>query len=187
MGRPGQADEMPLQPQLVVEPFERWTLDFVGPFNLPSSKKAYILVATVYVTKWVEAIDFPRATEETANGKVESINKVLEVILTKIVSTHRQDWVAKLPKALWAYCINWPNTTTYSPYQLVFGKESIFPIEFEIKTIITSQEVGLDPTEAQMKRLQQLNELDDARLLSLQRTVIIQQQRVNLHGNLIKK
>jgi len=35
-GRPGQADEMPLRPQLVIEPFERWALDFVGPIN-PSS------------------------------------------------------------------------------------------------------------------------------------------------------
>ena len=33
IGRPGQADEMPLQPQLVVEPFERWALDFFGPFT----------------------------------------------------------------------------------------------------------------------------------------------------------
>ena len=29
MGHPGQADEMPLQPQLVVEPFEGWALEFV--------------------------------------------------------------------------------------------------------------------------------------------------------------
>ena len=56
---------MPLQPQLVMEPFEQWVLEFVGPFNPPSNKKAHILVATDYVTKWVEAITFPRATEES--------------------------------------------------------------------------------------------------------------------------
>jgi hypothetical protein len=33
MGKPGQVDEIPLKEQVVVEPFERWTLDFVGPFN----------------------------------------------------------------------------------------------------------------------------------------------------------
>jgi hypothetical protein len=33
MDRSGQADEIPLQPQVVMEPFERWALDFVGPFN----------------------------------------------------------------------------------------------------------------------------------------------------------
>eukprot|EP00253_Pinus_taeda_P014430 PITA_14430 len=64
MGRPGQSNEMPLQPQLVIESFEHWTLDFVGPFHLSSNQKAYILVATNYVTKWVETIDLPRAIEE---------------------------------------------------------------------------------------------------------------------------
>jgi len=33
MGRQGQANEIPLQPQVVMEPFERWALDSVGPFN----------------------------------------------------------------------------------------------------------------------------------------------------------
>jgi len=64
MGSPSEADKIPLQPQLVVEPFEIWALDFVSPFNPPSNQKVYILVATDYVTKWVEAVDFPRATEE---------------------------------------------------------------------------------------------------------------------------
>ena len=37
-----------------------------------------------------------------ANGQVESTNKVLEAILTKIVVAHRRDWATKLPEALWA-------------------------------------------------------------------------------------
>ena len=31
IGRPVQRDEMPLKPQVLIEPFERWGLDFVGP------------------------------------------------------------------------------------------------------------------------------------------------------------
>ena len=56
---------MPLQAQLVVDPFERWALDFVGPFNPPSNHKTYILVYTDYVTKWVEAKALASATEVT--------------------------------------------------------------------------------------------------------------------------
>jgi len=55
---------MPLHPQLVIEPFERWALDFVDPINPPSNKKSYIPVAMEYVTKWVEAVVLPRETEE---------------------------------------------------------------------------------------------------------------------------
>ena len=64
MGRLGQADEMPLQAQVVTEPFERWALDFIGPFNPKSNQKAYILVATYYTTKWVESIAFSNTTKE---------------------------------------------------------------------------------------------------------------------------
>jgi len=43
----------------------------------------------------------------------------------------------------------------------VFGKEPIFPIEFEIQTLRIAQEVGLDLNEAQINKLQQINELDE--------------------------
>lgn len=64
MGQLGQFDEMSLQSKLVIEPFERWALDFVGPFYPPSNRKAYILVSTDYVTKWVETVDLQRAIKE---------------------------------------------------------------------------------------------------------------------------
>ena len=65
MGKPTQVDEMPLQAQLVMEPFERWALDFMGPFNPPSNNKTYILVCIDYVTKWVEGKALASATEAT--------------------------------------------------------------------------------------------------------------------------
>ena len=33
MGRPTSSDEIPLQPQVMIEPFEKWALDFVGPIS----------------------------------------------------------------------------------------------------------------------------------------------------------
>jgi len=57
MGQPGQSYEMLLRPQLALEPFEKWAIDFVGPFNPPSHQKVHILVCIDYVTKWVEAKD----------------------------------------------------------------------------------------------------------------------------------
>jgi len=54
MGKPTSDDQMPLQTKLVIKPFEKWALDFIGPISPMSQKKRYILVFTGYVTKWVE-------------------------------------------------------------------------------------------------------------------------------------
>ena len=57
-------DEMQIQPQLVVEPFDRWDLDFVGPINPPSRHKVYILVCTDYMTKLLEAMALVKANDK---------------------------------------------------------------------------------------------------------------------------
>jgi len=67
-----------------------------------------------------------------ANGQVESTNKVIEAILTKVVHLHRKYWVENLPEALWAYRTTWRNTTRHTPYELVYGKKVLLPIEFQI-------------------------------------------------------
>ena len=39
----------------MIEPFEKWAIDFIGPINPTSLSKKHILVCTNFVTKWVEA------------------------------------------------------------------------------------------------------------------------------------
>ena len=46
---------MPLNPILVVELFDIWGIDFIGPFPT-SFIHTYILVGVDYVSKWVEAV-----------------------------------------------------------------------------------------------------------------------------------
>lgn len=64
MGKPIQRDKMPLHPQVVIDPFDKWAWYFVGLITPMSRKKRYILVCTDYATKWVEAKAFLRATEQ---------------------------------------------------------------------------------------------------------------------------
>eukprot|EP00253_Pinus_taeda_P025189 PITA_25189 len=64
MGRPTPRDEMPLQPQVTLDPFEKWGMDFVGPINPPSRQKSYIIVCTGYLTKWAETKVIKAAIEE---------------------------------------------------------------------------------------------------------------------------
>ena len=46
---------MPLNPIMIVELFDVWGIDFMGPFP-PTFGYIYILVAVDYVSKWIEAI-----------------------------------------------------------------------------------------------------------------------------------
>jgi transposase InsO family protein len=55
MGKPIVVEEMSLQAQVVIEPFEKWDLEFVGPINPMYRRREYILVCIDYVTKWIEA------------------------------------------------------------------------------------------------------------------------------------
>eukprot|EP00253_Pinus_taeda_P026709 PITA_26709 len=239
VGKPTFSNEMPLQPQVLIEPFEKWALDFIRPINLPSKQKKYILVCTDYVTKWVEAKALFSATENSVitflyedifirfgvpreivtdqgsqftsnlmeklmeeykikhkrstpyhpqiNGQVESTNKVLKSIITKTVYLHIRDWAERLPEALWAYRNTWRNTTGHSPYELVYGKEVLLLIEFQFKTFKMAVQLGMDLSEAQKHRMEQLNELDEIRQEAILRTDLVQYQRVKWHDKYIKE
>eukprot|EP00253_Pinus_taeda_P014460 PITA_14460 len=55
----------PLQPVNIEQPFEKWGLDIIGEITPHSSKQhKYILTATDYFTKWVEAIPLKTTNSE---------------------------------------------------------------------------------------------------------------------------
>jgi hypothetical protein len=92
---------------------------------------------------------------------VESTNKVLEAILTKTIQLHHRDWV---DHGFWRHFGHTDYMEEYNrhtPYELVYGKQVFFPIEFQIKTFRTTTKLGMDLSDAQQQRIAQLNELDE--------------------------
>jgi len=54
------------------EPFEQWGLDIISEINLHSSKQhMYILTATDYFTRWIEAIPLVKVNEEVVINFLE--------------------------------------------------------------------------------------------------------------------
>ena len=67
MGNISTRHEMPLHGILVVQLFDVWGIDFIGPF--PSSfGNLYILLAVDYVSKWVKAAACPKNDVNTVVG-----------------------------------------------------------------------------------------------------------------------
>ena len=64
IGNISSRNEMPLRGILVVQIFNVWGIDFMGP-SPPSFRNLYILLPMDYVSKWVEAIACPRNDANT--------------------------------------------------------------------------------------------------------------------------
>ena len=77
----------------------------------------------------------------------------MEEIFTKVVSNNRRDWADRLVEATWAYNTTWKTTTGFTPYELVYRKKALLPIEFEYNTLRLAAQVDLDLIYAQQERL----------------------------------
>ena len=86
--KPTASKAMPLTPIFAQIPFEKWGIDFVSPIKPPSreGQKRYTLVATEYVTKWVEA----RATKiddvDTVANLYINISSLGLVVLKRLLA-----------------------------------------------------------------------------------------------------
>jgi transposase InsO family protein len=94
------ADKMTLQAEVMIEPFEKWALDFVGSILPMSHRKNYILVCTDYVTKWVEAKALCRATEKSIVEYIYEDIFTLFDVPREIVTDQGTQFTSKLMKEL---------------------------------------------------------------------------------------
>ena len=76
IGAPSFRNHWPLTPIIPLIPFEKWSIDFIGLINPVNTwKRRYIILATNYSTKWVEA----RATRK--NDALATVSALFEEIM----------------------------------------------------------------------------------------------------------
>jgi hypothetical protein len=57
---------------------------------------------------------------------------------------NKKYWSKKLIEEAWAYKITWKTNTWITPFELVYGKKSMLPIEFEYHTLRTKTKLDMN-------------------------------------------
>jgi hypothetical protein len=64
------------------------------------------------------------------NVQVESINKIIGLVLTKLVNEKCNDWDEHLHTILIAYQTTFKVTINHTPFKLIYGLHPLMPIEY---------------------------------------------------------
>ena len=78
-----------------------------------------------------------------SDGLVERFNRTLEDMLSKFVAADQRDWDSNLPLLMLAYRSSIHDSTGQSPYLMMFGRETILPVDLLLgpNTVKTEENV----------------------------------------------
>eukprot|EP00253_Pinus_taeda_P018971 PITA_18971 len=178
-----RAPPAPLHPIIVVGPFAKWDIGFITCNPHSARGNVYIILVVDYFTKWAEAM-----STFSADGKTTDIfvfNHIIarfgvpQAIITDHGSHFRNIMMIELadqlglrhdsstpyyPQAnvLWEYRTSVKTSTSFTPFQLVYGLEAVLPIECEILSLQIAIEL-LPATSEEEKHLLYLAQLDENR------------------------
>ncbi|MCO5611257.1 hypothetical protein L7F22_065509 [Adiantum nelumboides] len=95
-----------------------------------------------------------------SNGLVEKANGIIAGIIRKMVESKPKCSDNFLDRATWAYRTTYRDATQFTPFHLVYGQESLQPIELNIPTIKLTGRQEQNNDEAWIDRLLNLVELE---------------------------
>ncbi|XP_059629956.1 uncharacterized protein LOC132272908 [Cornus florida] len=106
------------------------------------------------------------------NGQAEASNKNLIRILSRTLEENPGTWVEQLRLALWAYRTSTKCSTGQTPFSLVYGTETVLPIDIAVPAAQLASRSGVP-----MSRDIKLEALNERRELTLQH---LQQYQCNI-------
>jgi transposase InsO family protein len=104
-----------------------------------------------------------------ANGQVEASNQSLIKLIKRKINEHPRRWHEILSEALWAHRISCHGATKTSPYHLVYGQEAVLPWEITAGSRRVEFQNDLTAEEYAALMNDNIEDLTDLRLWSLER------------------
>ena len=186
---PPQHRKGPLQNIRAGYPMQIVATDIMGPFPCSMRGNKYILIASDYFTRWVEAFAIPnqeaitvaktltdnifcrfsmpsqlhsdmgaqfesevikelsktlqiRKTHTTpyhpqSDGLVERLNRTIISMLATVVNDFGGEWEDHLPRVCFAYNTSQQESTGFTPFYLMFGRQARIPLDLMYQTPVT--------------------------------------------------
>uniref|UniRef100_A0A2N9HMF9 RNA-directed DNA polymerase n=1 Tax=Fagus sylvatica TaxID=28930 RepID=A0A2N9HMF9_FAGSY len=179
-------------------PFAQWGIDIVGPLPRAPGNKKFLIVATDYFTKWVEAEPLAHIRDTDAkrflwknvitrfgipwavisdNGtqferQAEVSNKVILDGIKKRLEEAKGKWVEELPSVLWTHRTTHRRSTGETPFALAYGVEAVIPLEVGLPTTRTTEfdaEQNEDNLRKDLDLVEERRDMAAIRLTSYQR------------------
>ena len=106
--------------------------------------------------------------------------------LKKAINENQRNWDSHLKFALWANRITSKRATGKSPYELVYGRAAVFPIQLALPVARFMQESQEEPDDM-TRRINQLVELEETRSQVNQRLAEYQEKMKNIFDQRAKE
>jgi ribosomal protein S20 len=101
------------------------------------------------------------------NGQAKSSNKTLIKVIKKKIEKNPKRWHEVLSEALWAHRISKHSATKVTPFELVYGKEAILPVEVNLDALRIAQQNELSAIYYHNSMFDKLDEASDKRIKAL--------------------
>jgi hypothetical protein len=102
-----------------------------------------------------------------ANGQAESSNRILISLIKKKISNHSKQWHRILSETLWAHRISKHRDTKVSPFELVYGQETMLPMEISLNVVRFAKKNDLAVGDYYNSMIDNIDEVTDKRLTAL--------------------
>lgn len=106
-----------------------------------------------------------------ANGLDERFNQTVQTMLTKFVSKKKDDWDTYLDTCIFAYNTSEHHSTSFTPFELMFGRKAYLPVEID-SNIFTPEQL--------LEKWQQSGSTLDVNILEVNHQKFIKQAKVNI-------
>ncbi|RVW86155.1 Retrovirus-related Pol polyprotein from transposon 17.6 [Vitis vinifera] len=202
-------NQMPMNPILIVDLFDVWGIDFMGPFPM-SFGNSYILVGVDYVSKWVEAIPckhndhrvvlkflkenifsrfgVPKAI--ISDGGTHFCNKPFETLLAKYGVKHKVATPYHPQTSGQVELANREIKNILMKVVITSRKDCLWqsmpsPVEVEYKAWWAIKRLNMDLIRAGAKRCLDLNEMEELRNDAYINSKVAKQRMKRWHDQLI--